>query len=146
MKKTSVTVTMVAVIFSMVLIVLVGIAAPWLVKWFAGLRSLSKAAGMTILSAYYFCAAEAELAMFWLYRLLRNIKTDRMFDPINTRYMLYISNLCVGIVGYTFVSGFFYPPFFFVSAAMLFLCLIVRVVRLCFIAATEMKEENDLTI
>lgn len=146
MKKTSVTVTMAAVIFSMVLIVLVGIAAPWLVKWFAELRGISKTVRYIILWAYYFCAAAAELALFWLYKLLRNIKTDRMFDPVNPRYMRRISWFCAFITGYTFVCGFWYPPFFFVTAAMLFLCLIVSVVRLCFIAATEIKEENDLTI
>ena len=146
MKKSSVTIATVFVIACMVLIIAVGITAPWLVSWFARLRGLSKTVERIIFCAYYTCAVMAELALFWLYRLLRNIKKDKMFDRVNPYYMFYISNECLSIALCTFVFGFWYPPFFFVTAAMLFLFLIVRVVRLCFIAATEMKEENDLTI
>lgn len=146
MKKSSVTIATVSVIVCMVLIVAVGIAAPWLVSWFVRLRGLSKTVGRIIFTAYYSCGVLAEFALFWLFKLLRNIKMDKMFDGVNPYYMFYISNSCLSIALSTFVFGFWYPPFFFVAAAMLFLFLIVRVVRLCFIAATEMKEENDLTI
>ena len=44
------------------------------------------------------------------------------------------------------IAAFWYMPLLLVSAAMLFIFLIVRVVRRCFIAATALKEENNLTI
>lgn len=146
MKKYSVTLTMVAVITCMVLAFAVAVAAPWLIKWFCELRDISDKIGKMILSAYYICAVQAEAALFWLFKLLLNIRNNKMFDPVNPRYMLYIASACLAVAAVCTVYGFWYMPLWFVSAAMYFLFLIVWVVRLCFITATEMKEENDLTI
>ncbi|MDD6095293.1 MAG: DUF2975 domain-containing protein [Clostridia bacterium] len=146
MKKTSVIPAMTAVVFCMALALGIGAAAPWLVKWFCGFRNISDSVGDKILISYYLCLVAVEFALINIFRLLVNIKRGDMFSRKNHVYMSLVAFCCLCVSAVTFVCGFLYMPMFFICAAMLFLFLIVRVVRMCFVAAAEIKEENDYTV
>lgn len=146
MKKLSVKTATIAVIICIVAAVGLGIAAPWLAELFCRFRGLTQQVGRAVLISYYVCLAPALVSLYCLLKLLSNISRDEMFDRKNPFYMSVVSYCCLCVAAASGVCGFLYMPMFFICAAMLFLFLIVRVVRMCFVAATEIKEENDYTV
>ena len=123
-----------------------GIAMPWLVKWYAEYRKIQDSGKTAILIAYYGCLPFALTALVCLWKLLRNISAERVFLETNSRLMAVVSWCCLGATLVTLGACRWYPPLGFVTVSMAFLFLIVRVVRNCFIAAIALKEENDLTV
>ncbi len=118
------------------------VAMPWLVK-----RFISWETGRTaVLIAYYACLPFVLTALVCLWRLLRNIRAERVFLDANSRLMAVVSWCCVGVAAVTLAAFRWYPPLIFITLSMAFLFLILRVVRNCFIAAIALKEENDLTV
>lgn len=146
MKKSAVVCTLALVLlFSLVLTVLL-FTAPYLVECYAQWRALPVGEDTALLAAFYLCAAPAGISLFCLYLLLQNIRRDLIFTKPSSLLMGIISWCCAAVTLITAVSGFWYMPLFFITVAMAFLFLIVRVIRGCFIAATALKEENSLTI
>lgn len=146
MKKGAVIMTALAVACCISLLAVLSVAAPWLAGWFANFRGLSDGVRTVILIAYYICAIPAFVALICLMRILENIRRDQPFKRSNTRLMAVVSFCCMAVTVVTLWAGFYYMPLWFISAAMFFVFLIVRVVRGCFIAAVHLKEENSLTI
>lgn len=120
--------------------------APQLTHWYVSLRGMQQRFYTVILTAFYVCAAPAAVALFCLLGILQNIRREQAFARINSVRMAIVSWCCMAVAVVTCVAGFTYMPFFLVAAAMVFIFLIVRVVRGCFVAATALKEENSLTI
>lgn len=145
-KKYTVLVTTVAVIFCIVLLCALSVAAPVLSEMFGELRDLSEKVCTVILVSYYICSLPALASLLCLLRILGNIRRDQPFKSENYKLMSVVSFCCIGVAAVTAFSGFYYMPLWFISAAMLFVFLIVRVVRGCFVSAFYIKEENNLTI
>ena len=122
------------------------VAMPGLVKWYAEYRKIQDSGRTAILAAFYGCLPFALTALVCLWRLLRNIQRERVFLGENSRLMAVVSWCCAGVAAVTLGACRWYPPLGFVTVSMVFLFLIVRVVRNCFIAAIALKEENALTI
>lgn len=95
---------------------------------------------------FYLCAVLAFTALFYLNRLLKNVKDQQLFIDENVRILRILSWCCylVGIV-LTVYSIWAYP-FIVVAAAAAFFGLILRVLKNVFAKAVEMREENDGTI
>ncbi len=146
MKKQSVTITVVFVVIFAVALVALLITAPWLVAWFADFRGFSQLIERCILLTFYLCAVPAAIALYGLWRLLWNIRAEQIFVSQNSRLLGLISWCCAAVACLTFAACYYYPPFALVSVAMGFIFLIVRVVRGCMLAGTELREENSLTI
>lgn len=81
-----------------------------------------------------------------LLSLLNNIKSGEIFTGKNVRYLRTVSLCCFAIAVITLVGGFFYMPFLFVTFAGAFVGLMLRVLKNVMQTASEMREENDLTI
>lgn len=142
MQNKAVKLTLAAVGLCMVAAVGAAVAMPWLVRWY-----ISWETGRTaVLVAYYACLPFALTALLCLWKLLRNILAERVFQPFNSRLMAVVSWCCVGVAAVTLAAFRWYSPLIFITLSMAFLFLIVRVVRNCFIAAIALKEENDLTV
>ncbi len=95
---------------------------------------------------FYPSAVFAGIILYCLLKLLFNIKNDKVFILKNARYLKTIS-YCLFTIGIiTFIGGFFYMPFMFVSCAGLFTGMLLRVLKNVFQSAIELREENDLTI
>ncbi len=102
---------------------------------------------MTVFGAcFYPCAVIAFVILYFLLKLLFNIKNENVFIG-NNIICLKIISYCLFLIGIiTFVGGFFYMPFIFVSAAGLFTGMLLRVLKNVFGSAVELQTENDLTI
>ncbi len=146
MKKGSVIFCTVFVCLFLALLVVLLFLAPQLVDAYDNFRALAEGVGDVILIAFYLCAVPAAAALLCLLGLLRTIRQEEPFAKRSAVLMSAVSWCCVAVALITGGAGFRYFPFFFVAVAMVFLFLIVRVVRMCFVAAAALKEENSLTI
>ena len=143
-----------SIILTQVLLILFAIALLALdifmqpvLNWYLMLRNigdLSLKVAMTI--TLYVSSAFAWLILIDMWILLRNLQKGRIFVEQNVTILRIVSYGFVALAISTFVGGFFYVPFFFVTVAAVFLTLIVRIVKNAFAEAVQMKSELDLTI
>lgn len=122
------------------------VCAPALIRWYAGFRQIPDSGRIAINAAFYGSIAPALAALCCLWLLLRNIQKERPFMKENSRLMGIISWCCAIVALVTGIAARWYLPLLFVTVSMVFIFLIVRVVRNCFISAIVIKEENSLTI
>lgn len=146
MQNKAVKFSLAAVVLFLIAGAVLGVAMPWLVRWYAEYRHIKESGRIAILAAFYGCLPFALTALICLWRLLRNIQRERVFSEDNSRLMAVVSWCCAAIAAVTLGACRWYPPLGFITVSMAFLFLIVRVVRNCFIAAIALKEENALTI
>lgn len=121
-------------------------AMPWLTSWYANLRHIRESGRIAILTAFYGCLPFALGALICLWRLLRNIQRERVFVADNGRLLALAGWCCAAAAAVTLGACRWYPPLAFLTVALSFSFLIIRVVRNCFTAAVALKEENSLTI
>lgn len=95
---------------------------------------------------FYPCGVFAAVILSSLLSLLHNIKSGDIFTLKNVRYLRTVSLCCFAISVITLVGGFFYMPFLVVAFAGAFVGLMLRVLKNVMQTASEMREENDLTI
>lgn len=119
---------------------------PRFTQWYVSFRVMTEQAGFVLLAAFYVCAVPSALALWQIDRLLGSICAGRVFLEENSRRVSRVSLCCAAVCLVTAAAGFVYPPLFFIAVVMLFLCLLVNVVASVLAAATELREENDLTI
>ena len=146
MKKSSIILCDILVIFSLLAVIALSIFAVGLADWYVDWRSINPILKTVIPVAFWICAIPAAAALLGLMVLLRNLYRDKIFETVNSKIMLGICWCCVAVAAVTAISTYWYLPFIFVSVTMIFLCLIVSIVRGCFNAAITLREENDLTI
>ncbi len=120
--------------------------APWLCRWYVGLRGMPANVYTALLITFYACAAPALVALLSLLALVRNIGRAAPFSRRNSALLALVSYCCLLVAAISCVGALRYLPLLLVTVAMVFLFLIVRVVRGCFAAALRLQEENSLTI
>ena len=146
MKKSSIIFLGALVAAAALAVIALCIFAPPLAGWYVDWRSIDPVLKTVIPVAFWICALPALIALAGLLRLLRNLFKERIFEAENSKIMSVICGCCLAVALVTAVGTYWYIPFIFVAAAMIFLCLIVSIVRGCFNAAITLREENDLTI
>ncbi|MBR3503921.1 MAG: DUF2975 domain-containing protein [Clostridia bacterium] len=92
------------------------------------------------------CSVFAWPALWKLWRLLGNLREEKVFVEDNVRLMRAVSWCCVGVAASCLFCGFEYAPLFALAVAAGFMALIVRIVKNVFQQAIAMKSELDLTI
>lgn len=128
------------------LMIALAVVMPWGVQWYSARRVLSGAGRWGILVGYYLCMIPAGMALGDMDRLLRRIRAGEVFLMANVRLIRRLAWYCGAVSAITLFCGYFYPPLLFITVIMAFLCLVVSVVASVMHAATELREENDLTI
>lgn len=146
MKKGPVYCSMVFVILFALALAALLIFAPRLVALYAAWRLISAAVAGAVLAAFYCSALPAAVSLVCLFLLLRNLLAEQPFLRRNCTLIGIVSWCCVVVAVVTLVAGLRYMPLLLVTAAMVFIFLILRIVRRCFEAALALKEENSLTI
>ena len=146
MKKGPVILCTIFVCLFLALLLVLLFLAPQLVNAYSSFRALSEGVPEAILIAFYLCAVPAAAALLCLLALLRAIRREAPFAKRSATLMSVVSWCCVAVALIAAGAGFRYFPLFFIAVAMVFIFLIVRVVRMCFVAAAALKEENSLTI
>lgn len=78
--------------------------------------------------------------------LLLRVQKGLVFTPKSVSYIRFISWACVFLAAVIFIGQFFHSAAYIITLAMAFLGLCLRVVKNVIEAATEIKNENDLTV
>ena len=146
MKARSVTVSMFFVVFFALALGVLMVFAPRVAAWYGVFRGFRPVVTRCILATFYTCSVPAGVALYCLWRLLRNICGGEIFVKENCQILNVISWCAVEVSLLCLAACYHYVPFGLVSVAMLFIFLIVRVVCSCMLYGTELKDENSLTI
>lgn len=118
----------------------------WILHWFGALRGLAERKILGILVLLYLCSVLGWLLLHAMWRLLGNLRREKVFTEENVRLLHRVSWCCAGAALLCLIGVGFYPPFLFAVAAAGFMALIVRIVRNVFQQALLMKDELDLMI
>ncbi len=145
-RNNSIFLSQICVILFALLLLTLDIGGWWLAKWFVTLRGMPEETHKYLLCSLYACSPAAWAALWGLWRLLCNLKDNRVFDDENVRIMRIISDACVAAAVISLVSSTYYLAFLMLALASAFMALIVRIVRSVFRQAIEMRRELDLTI
>lgn len=132
-------------VFSAVLLALDIFAYRW-ISWYVGWRGMKPETVERMMITVYAVSLFGWACLWALWKLLRNIKAEKVFSTDNVALLRIISWCCAFAAAIFLVSGVYYPPFWLAAAAGGFMMLIVRVVKNVFRQAVEMKNELDLTI
>ena len=147
--KTSINVTRIALWASrLVSVVLFGLlfALPFLLDWYATVRTLSSAEHTAIMVAFYICAAAAFLALAAMDRMLQSILSGKVFIRKNVHRIRIIQWCSAAISLVCIPAAFIYYPLIFMVVIMGFLALTVCVLCRVMHEAVKIREENDLTL
>lgn len=132
-------------IFSGILLAADIFAYRW-ISWYVEWRAMRPESVVRMMITLYAASVFGWVCLWALWKLLRNIKAEVVFDKENVRLLRIISWCCAFAAIIFLVSGAYYSPFILVSVAAAFMMLIVRVIKNVFQQAIEMKSELDLTI
>ena len=145
-KDKSLLLSQICVVFFALLLLALDLGAYWLAAWFAGMRLMPWQIAIALMTTGYLCSVFAWLLLWNLWRLLGNLKRERVFTEENVRRLRAVSWCCAGAAAICLLSCLYYLPFLFLAAAAGFMALIVRIVKNVFQQAIAMKSELDLTI
>lgn len=96
--------------------------------------------------SFYLCAALAFTALFFLNKLIKNIRSENIFVNSNVKFLRILSWCCYGVAAVTAIYSIWEYYFMVIAAAAAFFGLILRVLKNVFCKAVELREENDYTI
>ncbi|MDO5560694.1 MAG: DUF2975 domain-containing protein [Oscillospiraceae bacterium] len=149
-KVKSLTLSRILVIAMFILLIAGLVFIPYISKWFecisTGKGFFEGSIFVPVCILLYVSDVFALTAVSALYILLRNIASDKVFIPTNTKCLRIISWCCV-MAGITYIV--FSPwryEFLFAAFFAEFLGLILRVLKNVFEEAVEIKSENDYTV
>lgn len=131
---------------AMAFVVLCAVMSSHIVAWYIQAAGRSPQLQRPILLALLISVIPAMGALFLLYRLLLNIRAERVFVDENVTLLRRISWFCFLAAIIMLASARFYLVFLLVGVACAFMGLILRVVKNVFQQAVILKSENELTI
>ncbi len=120
------------------------IYAPFMIKGHAFMFSSTNVPLLYIV--FYSCALFAFITLFFLNKLIGNIRKEQIFIHENAMILRIISWCCYFVGIATAVYSFCEYYFIVIAAAAAFFGLILRVLKNVFVKAIEIREENDATI
>ncbi len=122
------------------------LAAPFLMPFLEKIGHGTQTEYTVFLAAFYLSAIPGFAVIVLLFKLLKNVVSERLFVKENVKILNAVSYLCFAVVPVCFAAGFWFITLFFLSLAALFIGLVVRIVMHSFEYATAIKEENELTV
>ncbi|MBQ6848000.1 MAG: DUF2975 domain-containing protein [Clostridia bacterium] len=105
-----------------------------------------KTIGKVFALCFYPSAIISAIILYSLLKLLFNIKNGKVFTEQNVKLLKTVSYGALVISVITFVSGIYFMPFLFISAAGIFTGILLRVLKNVMQSAILLKDENDLTV
>lgn len=114
--------------------------------WFFSFRANTELLTGTVLTAFYICCIPAWTALISIMKLMKNIMAQEVFTEKTVFLIRLLSWCCAAVSFICFLAGFIYMPLWFVTLGAAFMMLILRVLKSVMAKATEMKNENELTI
>lgn len=145
--KKSLRLSKLCILLFMCLLIGTAVSAPWLTRWFLGFsRAELRGTEPFFLATIYVGSVPAVVLLYNLFRLLRRIEAEQVFNTENVECLRRISWSCFAGAGISFVSVFYYFPWVFMAGAAGFMGLIVRVVKNVVAQAVALQNEVDYTI
>lgn len=141
---TSVKVTRVITVIYCIMLLLAMIFAPSILMWYFGSGMIKQI--KVALIAFYSCCPAAWIALVCVWRVLTSILKGNIFTDKMVFSMRLLSWCCGFVAVDCFVAGFWDPAFFIFAVGAAFMMLILRVLKSVMAKATEIKNENELTI
>ncbi len=132
-------------VFCLLLVIMMVLAYPVL-SWFFGGRQEAVKLIFTVMISFYICCIPAWTALVSIIRLMRNIMSEKIFTHQNVFLIRLLSWCCAFVSLVCFSAGFLYVPMWIFALAAAFMMLILRVLKNVMARATEIKDENELTI
>ncbi len=114
-------------------------------RWFFG-DIIRQSTLRILLTAFYVCCPAAWVALIFIVKILRNILKESVFTNDTVSFLRYLSWCCGFVAIACAVCGIFYMPLFIFALGAAFMMLILRVLKNVMAKATEIKNENELTI
>lgn len=140
-QKRSITLSKICVVIFTAAMVIFAVKARWLASYLQPQADPVK----FLITIYAGCIPSAVL-LWNLYFLLDRIEKNDVFITRNVEKLRRISWSCIAGGLISFISGFYYVPWFVVAIAAAFMGLIVRIVKNMVAQAVELKNESDFTI
>ena len=119
---------------------------PAVVRWYAGVRTLTGREQIAILIGFYCCAPAVLFALWNMDRLLAAILAQEVFTRDCVCRIRRVQWCCGAVTVFSAAAAFFYLPHVFMAVIMGFLFLTVCTLGGVMDAAVTLREENDLTI
>ena len=114
--------------------------------WFFYFRNDAELLTVSVLVAFYICCIPAWTALVSIAKLMKNIMAEEVFTEKTVFLIRLLSWCCAAVSFVCLIAGVIYKPLWFVTLAAAFMMLILRVLKSVMAKATEMKNENELTI
>lgn len=118
----------------------------WFYTSYMGNTEYAEGVIRIVVTAFYVCSPFAALALGMLIKLLVNILNEKVFVLQNVRLVRYVSWCCYVVAAITAAFGTRYFPLFTIAFAMAVTGTLLRVMKNLMQSASELREENDLTI
>ncbi len=131
--------------FALLLLIL-DAGAYWFVGFFIRLRGMTAPKGLLMMISVYLCSVFAWMVLWKLWRLLANMRRERVFVSENVSLLRAVSWCCAAVALICLLSAAYYLPFLVAAMAAGFMALIVRIVKNVFQQALSMKDELDFTV
>ncbi len=96
--------------------------------------------------SFYVCCVPASVALYSIIKIMKNVLKESVFTKETVSLIRTLSWCCAVVSGACLVSGFFFMPMWIFTLGAAFLTLILRVLKSVMAKATEIKDENELTI
>ena len=119
---------------------------PWLLQLYIELLNRTQTPTTELLVTFYCCVPLGYTILGTLLKILFNIKKGLVFVKSNVTLLRILSWAIFAVTFICFIGGMWYLPFLIVSAAALFIGVIVRVIVAVLNHGTAIKDDNDLTI
>ncbi len=148
MKKSlrSVALSRIITVILLAVVILCFLLLPVIMRAYFHYRQMPSDIFIPLLVLCYCCSLCAIGALLKLWALLSRIFKGILFDVKNTLLLRDLSVFCIIISIITTIGTVWYLPCIIIAVAAGFLFLILRVLQTVFVAACELKDENDMTI
>ena len=130
--------------FMSLLAILMIVAIPG-ARWFFG-EIIRESTIKILLTAFYVCCPAAWFALICIMKILQNTLIGSVFTNITVSNLRYLSWCCAFVAVSCAICGIFYMPILVFALGSAFMMLILRVLKNVMAKATEIKNENELTI
>lgn len=112
------------------------------INWILGGAQFAK----VCIAAFYICCPAAWTTLYCIIKLLKNILNNDIFSQKSVKLLRILSWCCAYVCAVCFCVMFIFRLFFVFFLGAGLMTLILRVLKNVFAKATEIKEENELTI
>lgn len=142
---TSVKVTRAITTIYCVMLAAAMVVAPAVLKWYFGVDTMILQIKVALI-AFYVCCPAAWVALICVWKVLTSILIGEIFTDRMVFSMRLLSWCCGFVALVCFVAGIWDPAFLIFAVGAAFMMLILRVLKSVMAKATEIKNENELTI